>query len=318
MPTIPIYTFVPKVNLFIAHWTSVNTAYGSALTLPGGYTVGGLTTDRDSLNTLFTAVEPADNAFQIACAARDTQKATAREKLRQFRMTVQGLLAGSSYVNSLPVLWGNTAKEQDVLRKMRDMKDIWTQINASPPAGFTAPLVLSGPFTLANHNTALGALTTAYAACGTAAVGAGLARDNRNALINAVIDKLVIYRKAVQGIFPAGSPLIESLPSLYPPAGSTPKAVNLSAVWNAGTDMADLTWSASDNPDLDHYAIRYHPGPKYKAAEEQAVDTVAAGTTTLATDYGLAASGSMSLFKVYVVTSTGNEKGSNSVKVIRP
>jgi hypothetical protein len=318
MPNLPIFTFVPKVNDFIAHWTSVNAALGSALTLPGGYVLASLTADRDSLNTLYTAVVTTDNTQQVAAGDRDTRRASQREKMRQFRMAVQGQLAGSTYVNALPTLFRKDAKEGDVLAALRDIANIWSLINTTPPAGFTAPLLLNGPFTMANFNTALSQLVTAYATYASASEGSTLARENRNALINPVIARLVQYRLAVQGAFPAGNALIASLPALYPPAGSTPKGVNLSGVWNAGTVKADLTWSASTNPDLDHYAVRYHPGPKYKAAEEQPVDIVAAGTTTLSTDYGLVASGSTALFKVYVVTSTGNEKGSNSVKVIRP
>lgn len=77
-------------------------------------------------------------------------------------------------------------------------------------------------------------------------------------------------------------------------------------------------WNASANPNLAHQGIRYHPGPRYKAAEEQSVALIPAGTTTTFSDYELPASGSVPSFKVYVVTSTGNEKGSNAVKVVRP
>ena len=80
---------------------------------------------------------------------------------------------------------------------------------------------------------------------------------------------------------------------------------------------AHLVWTASTNPALSHYAVRYHPGPKYKASEEQAVAIVPAGTLFLDTDFGLAASGSSGWYKAYVVLNTGNERGSNAVKVIR-
>ncbi len=40
--------------------------------------------------------------------------------------------------------------------------------------------------------------------------------------------------------------------------------------------------------------------------------------STSKTAFGLVASGAVAWFKVYVVTTTGNEKGSAAVKVIRP
>lgn len=86
----------------------------------------------------------------------------------------------------------------------------------------------------------------------------------------------------------------------------------------ARESKAHLVWSASANPALDFYSIRYHTGPKYKAAEEQVVGSATVGTLEFLTDFGLPAQGSVAWFKVYVVTTTGNEKGSNAVKVIRP
>jgi hypothetical protein len=42
------------------------------------------------------------------------------------------------------------------------------------------------------------------------------------------------------------------------------------------------------------------------------------GASTHPTFDGLAASGNVATFKVYVITSTSNETGSNTVKVTRP
>ena len=56
---------------------------------------------------------------------------------------------------------------------------------------------------------------------------------------------------------------------------------------------------------------------KYRAAEELAVAALPKTATTFETATGLAAPGSAATFKVYVLTTTGNEKGSNAVKVTR-
>lgn len=260
----------------------------------------------------------ADNGRQVGASDRDIKRAALRERVRQFRGTVIGRLAGSVYTTALPKLPGVTAKEQDILRSLDDMNNMWTRINAAPPAGFTAPLLLTGGYAIATFATDLTALRTAFANVTTTDEGATFARKTRDVLISAVRARLVQYRQAVTGAFPAGNALIAALPRLSAAAGSTPDPVVLAGSWFVAGSTGRLDWMPSTDANLDHYSIRYHPGPRYKAAEEQAVDTVAAGTNTFDTLYGLAASGSVSWFKVYVVTGTGNERGSNAVKIIRP
>lgn len=319
MPFNSIENTVPTITEFVNHWTLVNAALApNPLILPGGYTLANLQTALTTITGLQTDVITTDNTRQIAASDRDQQKALLRERIRQFRASVQGLLGGSVFVKALPKQPGTNAKEQDFLRALDDMKSLWTNINASPPAGFTGPLALSNTYLIASFTAHVALLRTAYTATSQADTAATFARKNRDAAIAVVKEKMVMYRQAVAGSFTAGHPLIVSLPAVSPPAGSTPPAVSLSGSWNVGDSLANLVWSASSSPSLDHYSIRYHPGPTYKASEEQSVTTVAAGTELLDTAYGLPASGSVAWFKVYVVTSTGNEKGSNAVKITRP
>jgi hypothetical protein len=318
MPIGNIEAVIPTMTEFIAHWNQVNSDLPAPLVLPGGYTVATLTTDRTAFQDLMIAVEVADNARQVNASSRDFQKAAMKERLRQFRGTVQGQLAGSTYVKGLPKLPTTNAKEQAFLRALEDASNLWSRVNATPPAGFTGPLILTGAYPVATFKTDLTALRTIYNTVGTTDEQASFARKERDAMIPLIKARLVQYRKAVAGAFAAPNPNIASLPLVYPPAGATPDPVNLAGVWDVSGTEADLTWSASTNPALDHYSVRYHPGPTYKAAEEQAVAVVPAGTHLFETDHGLPTAGSSAWFKVYVVLSTGNEKGSNAVKVVRP
>ncbi len=61
-------------------------------------------------------------------------------------------------------------------------------------------------------------------------------------------------------------------------------------------------------------------GSSYKMDEEQVIGNLAAGAPPLhfETNDGLVASGSKVFYKVYVVPSTGNEKGSRAESVTRP
>lgn len=319
VPFTNLDSIIPTINEFIAHWTQVNAALGAnPLTLPGPYTLAQLTTDRDNLQNLITAVTTADNSRQVAAGDRDIRRAALRERMRQFRATVNGRLAGSVYVTALPRMPTTNASQQAFLRVLDDISNLWTRINAAPPAGFTGPLTLTGGYTLATFNADITALRNAFSAVITAETAATFARRQRDAALAPVRTRLVQYRAAVTGAFTSGHPLIASLPALTPPAGATPDPVTLSGVWDATQQRAVLTWEPSTAPDLAHYSVRYHPGPRYRASEEQTITQVPPGTHTFVTNFGLVASGSVSWFKVYVVLSTGNERGSNAVKVIRP
>ena len=67
------------------------------------------------------------------------------------------------------------------------------------------------------------------------------------------------------------------------------------------------------------YEIRFCAGPNYSSENESVIGTVlAGGLLEFLTDAGLTTPGNVASFKVYVVTKTGNEKGSNTVVITRP
>jgi len=83
--------------------------------------------------------------------------------------------------------------------------------------------------------------------------------------------------------------------------------------------MAKLTWSASSDPNLQEYEIRFCAGASYSTETETVVGNVLpAAPRELLTAAGLAAPGNTASFKVYVVLTTGNEKGSNTLTLTRP
>jgi hypothetical protein len=291
----------------------------SPFVLSGAYTRALFSTDRTALAAQITDVQAKDNVRQAAAGTRDIQRAVVRPRMLQVGPAVRGNLPGSRYILAIPRV-PNFRDSAGIWRdRMDDMNTLWVNVNANTPpvVGFTPPLVLSGSYTQALFATDATALSTAFSSVITADKSAELSRQQRNQLFEPMYQRMKQYRQALVAAFPPGHPLVDSLPALTPPAGSTPDAVQLSASWNAGTELADLVWSASADPDLDYYSIRYHPGPRYKASEEQTVDSVLPGTQTFSTFYGLPATGSVAWFKVYVVTTTGNEKGSNAVKVVR-
>jgi hypothetical protein len=314
-----ISSYLATMDQFIDHWIAVNAAVSpAALLLRGGYTLADFTSDRAALEAAITSIESTDNARQFASADRDLKKASARIRIAQYRSIVLGVLAGTAYPNALPKLPPFSVNTGLFLKAMDDVANGWSRINTDTIPGFTGPLLLAGGYTLANFNTEVTAMRAAFLAATNAEDDSRSARSSRDVLLPKAKAFMVQYRQAVKGIVPAGSALLNTIPAVSPPPGSTPTPVSASAAWNTGTTMADLTWTPSTNPNLDHYSIRTAPGPTYRAADESVVAEVAKTLTTYSTAEGLVAPGAKALFRVYVVLTTANEKGSNTASVIRP
>ena len=129
---------------------------------------------------------------------------------------------------------------------------------------------------------------------------------------------LKAYRQAVPTKFAATDPLVVTLPKLTPDAGSAPDAVLANGLWNVPTTQGKLTWDASTAPDLDEYEVRWSPGVTYDATLEVVLANIAkTAPREYFTTQGLVAIGDVSNFKIYVKTTTGNERGSNTVKITR-
>lgn len=316
MPFTGPSSYLSTTDEFIGHWTDVNAALApGSLVLAGGFTLANLQTRRGELATSMTTLEGLINVLEGHRTDRFNQQGPLRERMRQLGHSVRGLLAGSPYVGQVPELVGESASPGKWTIAMDDNAHLWTNINATPPAGFTPPLVLFGNYLVADFNTDVAALKTTYTDLVQSEQDTDHARDQRDAIYQIIRDALVQYRLAVQGMFPEDHPLVTSLPRLTPLPGHTPDAVVLSGVWNAGTAMADLSWTASDDEDLDHYSVRRSGADPYDTSTELVVATLPPGTLAHSTNDGLENEGSTMRFKVYVVLTTANEKGSNAVAV---
>lgn len=321
MPLSSLASYLSTMQEFITHWTAWNNATSANNTLSNGQKVADLTQRRTDLLAAITAVETPRSQRQTAANDRDAKKEALRERLRQFRAKCQSDLAGSHFENDAPTIPPPRAGEGAFFAAMDRMQALWLDINAHPPAGFTAPLKLVGNFTAANHATALASLRTTYADYANYDQLVRNAISARDFMLKPIKDWLILYRQTILGQFAAGDALILSLPRVSPLAGSTPNPVALSATWNAGTGKVDFSWTPSSNAGLASYSLRSCDPPRYRSNDEQTVHTFAANLTSgslLGVDLGLGVSGATKIFKLYVVTNDDNEKGSNSVKIIRP
>ena len=324
MPITSIGSYLPTAQVFIAHWTAVNATLGATpLKLKGTYALADFTADRAALQAAITALEAPSNALAAAISDRDIKKAAIKPRVLQFRNALGYYLLGNPLQNSLPSQPSFATVESRFLKPLDDMAALWAQVNALPAsgagsiAGFTPPLLLINAYPIATFTADLAALRAAYLAVSNAQVNLKIAREKRDVLLPNLRTRMEQYRKAILALYAPADPFVMSLPSLTGPSGTTPDAVSVSGKWDAALGKGVLTILPSDNAKLDYYSVRIGLAPTFKASEETVIGRIEKGATTFETTTGLAAAGSVALLKVYVVLTTGNEKGSATVRITR-
>ena len=207
--------YIESVDEFVAHWGQVNAVLGaSPLILRGGFALAKLQANRAALAAFLTAVQVADNVSQTAAADRDLQKTAMKERFRQYKSAVPGLMGGTATANTLPKMLLMTAEPGKWMRVADNIAGSWATINAAPPPGFTPPLRLFAGYDLATFNADVAGLKATFTAVTNAKRGAALARRQRDDLASAMRTRLKEYRLAVAGAFPATHALVETLPAL--------------------------------------------------------------------------------------------------------
>ena len=308
--------FLEKMNIFAAHWAEADAAYGDKIELSGGYGKSELAADRDALSAQMTGVVGAENAHQIASGALALARKAMQQRMIQFNRMVRALLPDSIEAGLLTRVPGLSNGYGPWLKAMQETAFVWAQADASPEG----PITLSGGYALGDFEADSADLETKFIATRHANSAWRQEIAERDILWVAIYARLKQYRLAIQGFFEPEHYVFASLPALSPPRGATPDPVEVSAVWDPVLGKAVITFGASEAKTLDRYALRACFGPRYRAADEQAVASLSAVALPrrFETDAGLVAPGDKVFFKVYVVLKTGNEKGSHSVSVVRP
>jgi len=323
MPISDLGSYVTVGEEFKSHWTDVNAdrvaGGGTVLLLTDGYSLVTLTADVADVATAITGQEDSDNALSLATTNRDNRKQTLRDRLIEFRDAVQYRLKGSGYVRALPDTPALDASEQKILKALDDMASVWLRINADTGVpNFTPPLLLRGAFAVAAFQSELALLRVNYKAVTDAENDARIGRGQRDVRLDPLRDRFVQYRQAIGVEYGPLHPFTTTLPDLTPPPGSTPAAVPLSGGWNAATGQAEFHWPESTNPNLVEYELRMSPGSTYDAGTATVVANAPPGTLSFNTTAGLAAAGDVASFKLFVILSTGNSAGSNTITITRP
>ncbi len=270
------------------------------------------------MSAILTQQETLDNDVQLGQATRDQQREALLARLVQLRQAVEVYLKGNPLASTLPRRPNSTANPSVILKALDDAKDVWSRINAATIPGFTPPLLLRGGYAIATFGTDLENLRDTYTTLTSSENGQDINRRTRQQLYMAVRAKLIDYRMAIELNFAEGTPIRDSLPAVSPPPGSTPEPVNVSGVWDAGLKKARIVLVPSGDPKVVQYQLRTSPDHPDDAETERVVATIPVPETEFLTDDGLTTPGATARYRVYTMTATGNEAGSDTVVIERP
>ncbi len=322
MPISDFASYVQVMDEIALHWALVDVELGgtplTALELAGLFGLAEFVTSKNELDAFLIGFEDLENAREIGTGTRDNLKETVRQKFGQFRGMLRAVLPNSKYAAAVPILPNFGADESKFLAPIDDAASVWLRINADTTIpGFTPPLVIAG-MTQAIFATEIASLRAAYHAIREADTNLNVARKERQTLLDAAFERMVQYRSAVDGLFGSDHRLTQSLPALSSAPGSTPEPVTLSGQWNAATLQANFTATASINPNVENLQLRVSLGATYDAAMATVVANFPPGTTSFSTNVGVGNPGDVAAYKLYVILTTGNEAGSNTVTIARP
>ena len=310
-------SYIPTLDEFLAHWAAVNLdpLAGSGLILREGKTRANLATLRTALAAAGAAVLDQLNSKEIGRAQLENKKRAVLGRAQELGRRLRGILAQNSpYLKAMPDLPSQSASQEVFMLAINDLENLWSRVNAEG-----TPVVLAAGYTFVSYEQDVGELGTLFRDLGTAVLDLKITREKRNKLQADARTLLSGYRPAVEGLFAPDSPLVLTIPLIYPPAGRTPQAVTATATYAPATQDAVVKFSESIDPDLKEYEIRGVPGPEYNAEDEQVLGKIPKGALReYRTDFSLGQPGTSASFKVFVVLTTGNEKGSTAVTVTRP
>jgi hypothetical protein len=313
-------SYLPTTDQFLGHWEAADTTLGvgNELKLKDGSGRAVLVTKKDLLVVKRAAVQTKLNVQEVARGDIEVRKVALLVRMNQFNDKVRFLLGGTKWERALAQVPSQTDGQGNFTTPLDDAAALWLMINADPAI---ADITLLGAYTQALFVADVAALNAAFTTYTTGGKQADVALEERNDVQDEIYELLKQYRQAAPTYFAQGHAILDSLPDLTPAPGSTPAAVTANGAWDGPLVKAKITFSLSADPNLQEYELRFCAGPNYSTETEAVApggNIAAGGVREFQTDAGLSAPASVATFKVYVQTTTGNEKGSNTVTIVRP
>lgn len=330
MPLATNASYLTTLDEFLEHWAVVENAAGP-FALPNGTTRADCAALRNEYAALQARIHAAERESEQARAERDAVRAQLAPAIVQFNTAARRLGAVHPLTALLPNSPGANVAYDRVLNAANTVATIWERINALTPGsvpGLSLPLVVPDGFTQSGLLTR--ALFTARRDEFAVKVSVSLekeqnaraARDKRTVLKARISDVLTTYRTTIIARARPKSTIRTTLPSVYPRPGSIPPPVTLTGQWHPDKSVAVLTItplvsSVADKFAVVRYVARFCTSDEYNPDEEQTAGSLSLEETTLETNAGLAAAGSIAHFRVYAVTKAGTERGGNVVTIAR-
>lgn len=317
------------MQAFAGHWTLLNAfriANGLApLVLNDGWALGTLANepntlygDKFALNTAIEAVADKEEAGKMAIAARVASRDVVYNALDMWRKAVDYKLKNTAFADKLPTLPNKTASDAVFFKPMDAAVQRWKSIDASTATAiFTPPLVLRDGTTRAGFLGFVNASKAATVAVGSIDEATTLARRGRDELLPAIKAHLELYRAAVEDEYPKNSNWVEDLPKLWAASGKTPNGVTIKVAFDAVAGGWKTTWKAPDSLDTKRFSVRISAGPRYKSNDERTIGDLAPDVFEFLVREADVPAGATVWVKVYVINQTDNEKGSNTVRLVR-
>lgn len=320
MPITSIGSYITTTEEFAINWDQANIEMGDEpLTLAGGYTLNQFEDEREDAVRAINLVSDKATQARFAAAVRDTRKIELSTRHKQLRGFVAAKITNAAYARELPPVPRPSADESKFITPLLEAADVWRRVNEDASSlGLDGPVTLAEGYTLEQFEADIAALRGAYDAATKADTATGFARTRRDNLLNALYDRMKQYRQLVPSVLPKNSPARENLPRLSPAPGTTPPPVVVQGHWDAALGKAILVWEKSNARDLAKLQVRGCTGPYKNAEEEIIASNLSTDATRYETDWGLTVPGSNASFKVYVMTTTGNENGGKAVRIVRP
>ena len=335
MPITGPASYLPTVDLFLAHWAEVDAALPVGLELKVGQPsavagavpvlVGraGMVTLRASLLAARINVTNTVQTLSIKREDLKDKKAALLARFNQFTAAVRSRYTGKAYERSLP-LAPSVGDGMDVFTTPMQRADaLWVNINSTlgaTPLQIDQGVIPAIFYTEANFAAELTALRTASAAEQTEEQKLKMFLEKRNDLQDEIRPLLRDYRKAVEGRFSATHALVDSLPRFSPVGSTKPSAPSItSAAWNAATNVADVTFTPSSSTDVVRHELRVVPGTEYDPDLETVDAMLAVGQPPVFHSSSLLGNpGDVVSYRVYAINGDDQEADSGTAMVQRP
>lgn len=328
-------TFLPTIDLFLAHWLDVDTFLGLGLELKVGQPspVAGaspilvpratLVTLRASLQTARNNVTNAAMALTVKREDLKDRKASLLGRFHQFTALVKSRYEGKAYERSLPPTPGVGYALEKFVEPMQKGDALWVLINGTlgaTPLQIDQGVIPVSFYTQSAFATELLALRTAAKDEQTLEQQLKTLIEKRTDVEEEIRPLLRDYRQAVQGRFAGGHAFVESLPRYSPVGSGKPAApVLTSAAWNAATAQADVTFTPSTSGDVVRHELRVVPGDVYDPNLETIDATLAAGEDPeFHSSSLLGTPGAMVTYVIVAIDGDDQEAASEPMTVQRP